>query len=319
MRRGCLLAVLGAALGGPAGAHAAVCPQDPQRPADTWYVTDATTHQELTPAQIAGALAPLHSYRVSLSPGSSSSGSVQVSELVLTPPAGAAFTREGHAVIVSAQSPGPLTISGSWSERDGVDPDCTRSATLTLNIAALSERPNLRFTRHIYSDRPLVDFTITVARGPLGVPDPVVVRAKVGGKASPPTGQHAVLFTLPLGLPPSGPAPPASGLLARRSAKLGGVRASGLSAFESNAYQVPVPAGGSGARITFAFDGTGRKVRNRFGSFYRQGVLARRGLDVEILQDGDLLGRLSTGILCVAPRNTGFPRCRLPGYRTSTR
>jgi hypothetical protein len=92
-----------------------------------------------------------------------------------------------------------------------------------------------------------------------------------------------------------------------------------LSAFEpGNAYQVPVPSGGSGARITFVFDGTGRKLHNRFGTFYRTGVLARRGLDIEIVQDGRLLGRMGSGILCVSPRNTGFPHCRLPGYRTST-
>ena len=85
-----------------------------------------------------------------------------------------------------------------------------------------------------------------VARGQFGSPDPVAVSAKVGpSRKSTLPGRHAVLFTLPLDLPPFGAAPPSSGLLARRSAKLGGVQASGLSAFEpGNAYQIPVPSGG---------------------------------------------------------------------------
>jgi hypothetical protein len=93
---------------------------------------------------------------------------------------------------------------------------------------------------------------------------------------------------------------------------------SALSAFDpSNNEQIPVPAGGTGAQATFFFDGTGPTVPSRLGPVYRDGVLSRRGLVVEVLQGGHLLGRLSTGILCEHPPNGGV-YCRLPGYRSST-
>jgi hypothetical protein len=319
MNRLWLPAVFAATLFLPAAAQASSCPQDPQRSSDTWYVTDETTHEELTSEQLARPLPALHSYSVSLTPGSPSASIVEVTELLLTPPAGVPFTREGHSVITTPQTAGALVVSAAWTEHGGVGPDCTRAATLTLNIAPFTASPAVRFKRRVYSDRPLVDFTIAVTRDQLGNPDPIVVRAKVSGLASAPTGQLSVLFTLPLGLPPFGTTPPKSGLLAHRAGKLDGVQATALSAFDSdNVEQIAVPPGGTGARIDFSFDGTGRKLHNnRIGAFYREGVLARRGLAVELTQDGKLLGRLSTGIICASHHAQGPPRCQLPGYRAS--
>jgi hypothetical protein len=311
------LAAVCAVLGAPASALAAPCPDDPERPADTWYVQDDTTHgDEWTGDQIARPLPLLHAYRVSLNPGVSRS-STDVNDLMLTPPDGVPLTRDGHTVIVAPKSAGPLVITATWTEHSGFDPDCSRSASITLDIRALTERPVVRVKKFIATDRPLVILTVTVTRSPFGVAEPVTLRAKVGRKASAPSGTPKSLFSLPFGMPAFGTKAPSSGLLARRSAKLSGVKVSALSAFDpENVEQIPVPSGGTTAQATFFFDGTGRKVRNRFGSFYRTGVLARRGLLVDVVQGGTVLGTMRTGILCVNPRSGG-PRCRLPGYRTS--
>ena len=317
LRRLVPLAAIWVALAAPMSAHAAACADDPERPADSWYVQDETTHgDEWTGDQIARPLPLLHGYRVSLNPGLSRS-STDVNDLVLTPPDGVPFTRDGHAVIVAPQAAGPLVITATWTEHSGFDPDCSRSATVTLDIRALTERPTVRVTKFVATDRPLVSFTVTVTRSPFGVADPIVLRAKVGRKASAPSGRPKPLFSLPFGLPPFGSKAPSSGLFARRSASLGGVKVSARSAFDpQNVEQVPVPEGGTAAQATLVFDGTGRKVRNRFGSFYRNGVLSRRGLVVDVLQGESILGSMRTGILCVNPRGGG-PRCRLRGYRTS--
>jgi hypothetical protein len=100
---------------------------------------------------------------VSLTPGVSRS-STTISDLVLTPPAGVPFTRDGHAV-----------IAATWTEQSGADPACSRTAGQTLEIAPLTERPVVRVTRHLWSDRPWVSFTVTVTRSQFGVPDPIVL------------------------------------------------------------------------------------------------------------------------------------------------
>src|SRR5690349_22245024 len=80
------------ALGAPASARAAACPDDPQRAPDTWYVQDETTHgDEWSGAQIPRSLPLLHGYRVSMAPGVSRA-STTISDLVLAPPAGVPFT-----------------------------------------------------------------------------------------------------------------------------------------------------------------------------------------------------------------------------------
>jgi hypothetical protein len=51
------------ALGAPASARAATCPDDPQRTPDTWYLEDETTHSdEWTGDQIRRSLPLLHRY-----------------------------------------------------------------------------------------------------------------------------------------------------------------------------------------------------------------------------------------------------------------
>jgi hypothetical protein len=301
----------------PEMAAAAPCPADPNRSPDVWFVRDQTTHQDLTDAQIARPLPLLHAYEVSLDPGMSS-GAASINDLLLTPPAGVAFKRDGHSVILAPDTAGPLTTTASWTESNGVDPDCTRTSSLTLTIAALTQRPQVHITKHVYSDRPMVSFTVRVARSAFGMAAAIAIRAKVTRHASPPSGPARALFTLPLGLPPFGAQAPSSGLLAHRSVRVTGIGVSGVSAFDPlNTEQIPVPTGGTGAQVTLTFDGTGRKLHNRFGSFYRNGVLSRRGLAVQVVQDGTVIGQLRTGIICVNVPNHGAPRCHLPGYTTT--
>jgi hypothetical protein len=316
MRRIAVVLASVGALATPTLAHAASCPVDPNRAPDTWFVRDQTTHQDLTDAQIAQPIPLLHAYEVSLNPGTSS-GYTQNNDVLLSPPAGVPLTRDGQSVIVAPKAAGPLPISASWTESTGNDPACSRTSALTLNVAPLTQRPQVRITKFVASGEPFVSFTVRVSRSAFGVADPIALRAKAGRRASAPRGRPHTLFTLPLGLPQFGSKPPRSGLLARHSAKLAGIRVSALSAFdEQNPEQINVPTGGTGAQVTFSFDGTGRKVHNRFGSFYRIGVLSRRGLLVQVVQDGHVLGQLRTGIKCVAFR-TGGVRCLLPGYKVT--
>jgi hypothetical protein len=317
MRRLTLLAALLGVLATPALAHAAACSSDPNRSPDTWFVRDEVTHQDLTDAQIAQPLPLLHSYEVSLNPGASS-GYSSNNDLLLNAPAGVPISRDGHSLIVAPTAAGPLPISASWTETNGVDPACSRASVLNLNVGALSQTPAVRVSKFVASDRPFVSFTVTVSRGAFGIADPISLKARATKRASAPRRGARTLFTLPLGLPAFGSKPPRSGLSAHHRKKLAGITVAAFSAVDpDNFEQIPVPAGGSSAQATFSFDGTGRKVRNKFGSFYRNGVLSRRGLLMQVVQDGKLIGQLRTGIKCVNVPNHGAPHCRLPGYKVT--
>ena len=185
------------------------------------------------------------------------------------------------------------------------------STTVTLSIAPLTEKPRVRFSRFNASDRPLVEFTVRVARGQLsgnGGPDHDSREGRDTVSLRPVVS--TALFTLPIAgaRRPGLPERPA-GHARHESAEFSSAVSSAFDP-DNFAEQIPVPAGGTGGEVKLSFDGTGRTVNGR-----RRGVLARRGLVVEVVQGGRVLGRLSTGILCVNPGNT-VPRCRLPGYRT---
>jgi hypothetical protein len=309
-----LIAVLAA----PAAAHAAPCPPGgPDRPGYTVYVKDANDlRDDATPIEERNKPLPLlHTFEVSMSfqqIGATTAGDVDIEA-----PAGVPSRHDGQTLEFAPQAAGQIVLTATWTET-GVNPTCTGSATIPLQIAALSERPRVKFLRFSASDRPLIELTMRVARGALGDARPLVIRAKVGRRASAPSGTPGTLFTLPFGLPSFGTKPPRSGRLALRTAKRSGIAIRAQSVFdEQNFDQVPVPTGGTGAQVTLSFDGTGRKVRNQFGSFYRRGVLSRRGLVLEAVQGGKVLARLRTGILCVNPGNS-VPRCRFPGYKATT-
>jgi hypothetical protein len=311
-RFACRAIALGLAAVGltPAGALAAPCQPRPDRPtAEVWVEDRSSLQDEAMPlAQRRAPLPLLHAFRVSI---------VGVDDVNIQAPAGVPFSRDGHDLIVAPKVAGPLVLPATWTEPLG-NGRCEDSSNITLQIAPLTERPRVRFTKFSAIDRPQLEFIVRIARGPLGDAGPIAIRARVGTRASAPRGKRKALFTLPLGLPALGAKKPLSGRLAFKRAKLRGFGIVGQSAFdETNFDQIPVPSGGgTGAQVTLDFDGTGRKVRSQFGSFYRRGVLARRGLVLEVVQRGRVLGRLSTGILCVNPGNT-VPRCRTPGYRTT--
>jgi hypothetical protein len=299
--------VLGLVLSACAGAEptlAAPCPPGPNRASLEPWISDRSVGSESTPLRdVRGPFPVLHVFAVSLVG--------EIDNTNLTPPAGVPFRRDGQTLIVAPKTAGPLPLAATWTEREG-NGTCEGSTTVTLPIAPLTEKPRVRFTRFNATDRPLVEFTVRIARSQLATVGPLTIRVKVGTRSRAPGGRVPALFTLPVAPLELGAREPRSGLLARRSARVGGFFIRGLSAFDADNFeQIPVPSGGTGAQVKLAFDGTGRTVGGR----YRRGVLARRGLVVEVVQGGRVLGRLSTGILCVNPGNT-VPRCRLPGYRT---
>jgi hypothetical protein len=305
-------------LGAPQAAQADPCPPGgPDRPTYTVFVKDASDIQdEDGPLEERRKPLPLlHTFNVSM--GFHEMSGTQASPADIQAPAGVPSRHDLHTLVFAPQSAGAITLTATWTET-GIHPTCTGSATIPLQIAALSEPPRVKFVRFNASDRPLIGLTMRVARGALGDARPLVIRVKVGRRASAPSGRPGTLFTLPFGLPSFGTKPPRSGRLALRTAKRSGIAIKAQSVFdEQNFDQVPVPTGGTGAEVTLSFDGTGRKVRNQFGSFYRRGVLSRRGLVLEAVQGGKVLARLRTGILCVNPGNT-VPRCRFPGYKTTS-
>ena len=312
------LVVLVAVLAAPAAAFAAPCPPGgPDRPGYTVYVKDANDLQDdSTPIEERRKPLPLlHTFEVSM--GFQQIGATDVSGIDIEAPAGVPSRHDGQTLEFAPPSPGQIVLTATWTET-GVHPTCTGSTTIPLQIAALTERPRVKFIKFSASDRPLIQLTMRVAREALGDARPLVIRVKVGRRSSAPSGTPGTLFTLPFGLPSFGPKPPRSGRLALRTAKRSGIAIRAQSVFdEQNFDQVPVPTGGTGAEVTLSFDGTGRKVRNQFGSFYRRGVLSRRGLVLEAVQGGKVLARLRTGILCVNP-NGSVPRCRFPGYKATT-
>jgi hypothetical protein len=293
------------ACGSATPARAAPCPPDPDRGPPTVFLKDRSANGDETPlADFKGPLPLLHIFEVSLV------GSVE--NVSLQPPGGVPFRRDGtRTLIVAPTVAGPLAIAATWTEQRG-NVTCEGSTTITLPIAPLTQRPRVRFTKFNATDRPLLEFTVRIARGQLAEVGLLTIRVKVGTRSFAPRGRVPALFTLPLAPLALDARPPRSGFLARRSARVRGFAIQGLSAFdEDNFEQIPVPLGGTGAQVKLSFDGTGRTVGGR----YRRGVLARRGLVVEVVQGGRVLGRLSTGILCINPGNT-VPRCRTPGYRT---
>jgi hypothetical protein len=267
-------------------ALAAPCPPDRQ---PSVFVKDVISSDEVLLETLRSSLPPLRTLDVALTG--------DIDNVNLQPPAGSTFRRDGtRALRIVPKAAGPLAIAATWTAPEG-NGTCEGAMTITLPIGSLDRKPRVRFKRFNAIDRPLVEFTVLVDRGPFADGSPVTVRARVGTRAAPPGGRPPALFTLGLAPPEvlSGD-PPRSGYLSRRSARRLGFVIRGLSAFDAdNSEQVDVPLRGTAAQIKFGLDGS------RF---------ARRGLVLEIVQRGRVLGRLSTGILC------SRARCRLPGYRT---
>jgi hypothetical protein len=255
------------------------------------YVEDVIESEELRLDSLRSPLPQLRAVDVTLSGG--------VDNVNLTPPAGLTFRRlSSRTLRIVPKAAGPLPIAATWTLTEAGE-TCEGAMTITLPIGALDRRPRVRFRRFNAIDRPLVEFTVLVDRGPFADGAPLTIRARAGTRAAPPSGRPPVLFTLGLAPPVvlTGD-PPRSGYVSRRSARRLGFVIRGLSAFdEENSEQLDVPALGTAAELKFGLNGA---------------LLARRGLVVEIVQRGRVLGRLATGILC------GRMRCQLPGYRTRT-